>query len=446
MMLFLFAALSLSAFAETPVLKITLHDAEIEVIKGSNLLKSSISEEEASDFHRKSQFAALLPRLSVEGSYQYITTVPEMAIGNLPPIRLTTNSMYSVGPVLRYTLWDSFSAKKGYDSVSKLAEARVEDRKNTELQLLLSTRISYVQVQLASEELRLVNNSLSLARAQNRDISTRFKSGAASRLDSVTSERTVLNYELQFKQRQTNLSATLKDLLALLNDTGKNAMETDLSHPGPLDVDQVSLVLQLDSLADSISNEGQSGNFSFNEDQPQLKSLKLQAEASDLAASGQTAKLFPVIQVSAKTSFDYPNGPIAEQIHQNTLMLGVSLPFYLGDPTWHLASEKRKEAEAERFRGEQLRIDIGRDFRKLQEQLNSLHDQRDLAAKDVKMSEEVANLYYNSYKAGKSNILDVQTANNLALQAKVNAARLDAQMLSQIDTLKALSGKESHHD
>lgn len=61
-------------------------------------------------------------------------------------------------------------------------------------------------------------------------------------------------------------------------------------------------------------------------------------------------------------------------------------------------------------------------------------------------SEEAAKLYYSSYKAGKNNLIDVQIANNQALQAKVGAARIDAQILNQLILLNALSGEQNTYE
>ena len=69
--------------------------------------------------------------------------------------------------------------------------------------------------------------------------------------------------------------------------------------------------------------------------------------------------------------------------------------------------------------------------------------QRKIAADDVQHSADAARLYYQSYKGGKNTLIDVQSANNRALTSKVNATRIDAQLLNQIYQLRALSGQEA---
>jgi outer membrane protein TolC len=142
----------------------------------------------------------------------------------------------------------------------------------------------------------------------------------------------------------------------------------------------------------------------------------------------------------------YPNGPVKEQIQQVIVSAQVSMPLFLGDPTWKLAASKRHEADAARAREEETLVELRRDFSKARTMLDSLREQRKLAADDVAQTEEAAQLYYKSYKSGEARLIDVQNADTQALQAKVNAARVDAQFLQQMILLKTLSGKEFLHE
>ena len=430
------------SFAETEVFELSLQDAEIESLGASNQLKSFISDVAAATEQANSQFAELLPQLSLEANYKYLSEVPDIPVQGQPPFPFGSHNNYSVGAVLRYTLWDTGTSRKAYQGLAKLAASRQEDRKTEELQILLSVRTAYVRVQLALEELRLVNDTLELSRAQDRDIATRYRAGAATRLDLVTSERDVIGYELQFKQKQADLSVALKDLLALL---GSRSVK-DVSHPGPPNVDGVSLVLKLNPFQKLLTDEGQAEIPPPDDRQPQIRSRELLAESSELSAASQKAELFPTVQFSARTSLDYPNGPILEQINQNTVFVGLSMPLFDGNRIRHLVAQNLMEAQSARYRKDQLMVDIQRDFAKARELLDSLREQQKLAKQDVLRSEEAARLYYESYKAGSINLIDVQSANVRALLAKVSAARIDAQILNQLFILKALSGRELGHE
>jgi outer membrane protein TolC len=318
--------------------------------------------------------------------------------------------------------------------------ARDEDLKNSRLQTLQSVRNSYVQVQLAIEELQDVKASLDLTRAQGHDVMTRFRAGAASRLDVVTSERSVLNYEQQFVQRQATLASNLRDLFALLGETNAPG---DLSHPAPPGVEDASLIVKFDSLKKLLEDEASAENVTLDfGHQPHVQSLVYQSDSLEYSAASQKAKVYPSLSFQASAVYMLPFSPLTSGFNQNSATLTLNAPLWLGDPTWHQAGQTLQQAESTRHREEQERINISRDFAKAKELLESLRRQRELATDDIRKSAEAARLYYSSYKSGSSTLLDVQNANTQALEAKVHAARLDAQILTQLITLKALSGEE----
>lgn len=391
----------------------TLQEAEQLAIQNSNKLKAASFDIEVSKEQENAGFAILFPKLSLQANYTYLSTLP-----SFKDTPFGDHNNYSLGPMLSYTLWDTLSSFKSLEALEKLKASKQQDHAATKQQILLAVRSAYIRVQLALEELRLVSNSLELARTQQHDIQNRFKAGSATSLDKLISNRQVLEFELQLKQKQADLSVSLKDLETLTGNTNT----------------------QLESLSTTLTNLNALELSAPTEEQPQIKSLKLLSESLNKAASAQTAKLFPTLQLFASTMLAYPNGPVLDQINQNTVGFSLSLPLYVGDPTWHTAASKRQEALAAKHRALQLQTDLNRDFEKAQKMLESLREQKQLATLDISQSSEVAQLYYNSYKAGKSNLIDVQSANHQALQSRVNAARIDAQILNQLILLHALSG------
>lgn len=418
---------------------LTLRSAEALALRTSNRLQSFIADTAAARAYETAQFTSLLPKLSFQGNYTYYGTIPLASFipGQLFPFG--NHNTYSIGPTLTYTLWDTFSARRAYDSANALRRAKELDRANAALQLLLSLRSAYVQVQLGLDELRLNHDSLNLARAQERDIRTRFNAGAASRLDLLNAKRSVLNYEIQFKQRQASLSSGFADLLALIGDQE----DRDISRPGPSGIPHVTLVLRLDPLSKTLADESESRFFPPDEGQPQLKAQALQAESHRLSAESISAKRYPTIQVSGAFSLTLPNIPNPPRFWQESVGVSLTLPLFLGDPTPHLSAQQHYFFVSAEKKQAQLRMDLERDFSKAAERLLLLREQRGLAALDVSQSEEAARLYYSSYLAGRINYVEVQDANVEAFLAKVNAARIDAQILNQIYLLKAISGRET---
>lgn len=422
-------------------LQISSLEAEQKALENSPELKAYQSIRVAALENADAAFASLYPQLSLGGSYQYNTHVPTITLPfpGAPSIPFGAHDQYGFGPTLGYTLWDTGQTRNAYKSSDLLAHARLADEKNAELQLLLSVRTAYLKLQLALEELRLLNNSLQLSHAQNHDIETNFRAGAATRLDRVDSQRDVINYQLQFEQKQAEVQTDLKDLLALIQIPEPQGSE----RPGPPGVPGVDLTLKLDSLDQSLTRGSRWKYAPPDDSQPSVLSQRLQAAASDRAAESQKASLYPIVQTSASAKIEYPDEVNLTQVEQNTFMISVSMPLFEGGHAHHLVEEARHQAEAARFNEQQTKINLLRDYEKSIQLLESLKTQQRLSNLDVERSEDAAKLYYQSYRGGKINLIDVQSANNRALTSKVNAARINAQMLTQMFNLQAISGAKN---
>jgi outer membrane protein TolC len=442
--LLIFCILSTQAIgASVRTYGLTMKEAEHRALDTSDQLKSLSSTHDAAREQADAQFSALLPRLTIGANYQYVTEVPSITlpIPGAGGFSFGSNNSWNVGPSLSYTLFDMGANHDLYRGYDLLAQSRDEDQKNGKLQLLLSVRSSYLRLQLALEELRLLNSSLELSRAQNRDIEANYKAGASSRLDRVDSQRDVLSYELQFTQKQAEVADDFRDLLAQIQE----GPQGDISKSGPPNVQNVALELQLDTLAQSLQ-VASAWSFAPPTDQhPQIKSQELLAQSSEKEAQSSKDGLYPKVQLGASAMLQYPNVIILQTVEQNTFQVGVSMPLFEGDRSRHLSAEKMKESDAARFNRDQTRINLDRDFDKAVQLLGNLRGQQTLALDDVQHSQDAARLYYQSYKGGKVNFIDVQSANNRALLSQVNAARIDAQILNELFVLQTLSGDSISH-
>lgn len=423
------------AESRAPDFELTLSQAILGAKQTSERLKAAATDEMAAREREDFAFTALLPRLTLDGIFRYVTTVPALPVpvpglGNIP---LGSNPNYNIGPTLSYSLWDSGAARNSYQGQIKLTKSRVETQKNITSQLVGSVKMAYVNVQLGLEQLNLVRDTLGLSRAQDKDITHRFNAGSATRLDLLTAHREVLNYELQFKQQRANLTSALRDLLALVGSTASQQI--------PLPSDPSAL--KLDSLESTLEFESNDEPEHPDDDSPQLKSQEYFVQSLELVSKSLAAGAYPQLQISARTSLDYPNGPILETINQNTFFASLTFPLFEFDRTHHLAAEKANEAESARHRMNQLRTDQNRDFFKAKELLSSLREQKKDSEESARQSEILAKLSYESYRFGRINLVDVQVANVRSLQAKVDLARINAQILAQLIALKTLSGKES---
>ena len=438
--LLLAAALAVPAAAQTPRLAMTLAEAESAARAHSPRLKAAAQESAGARDRAEAQFAALLPRLTLDGSYRYASEVPSLALSAGQPARpFGDHRATSLGPTLSWTLWDQGALLKSWRSQKARAASKEDEESLAASQSILGVRLAYAQAQLAREQLLLLADSLAVAQAQYQDIESRFKAGAASRIDILSSHQDALSRRKQLLQSQADLGSSLRELLHL---TGRGGA-LDLSRPLDPRVSTAAaaglrvptLLVELDDLS-SIPVSPPAGPDPSN---PRVSILRRQAESSRLAARGISAGRWPVVRLSARLSRDYPNGPVLESVTQKSVGLTASLPLFEGRQTARAAREAEHQATAADRRGDLAAEELSRDWDKARVMLGSLLDQESVDERSVSETDELSRLVYLSYKAGRSNYLEVQNANLRALESKVSAARTRVQIRIQLSILADLS-------
>jgi len=389
----------------------------------------------------------LLPRLSIDASYRYVTEVPEMQLlPGRPPVKFGDNANWSVGPGASWTVWDWGSAYLGWRSISALAEAKGEETALTRRQVRLSASTAYCQVQVALEAARLLADSLALAQEQYRDISLRLKAGSASRLDALLAHQDVLARQREFVQARTALGAALQDLFALTGagqgmDT---AFPIDLETAAaiPADVPAPTLIVAMDPMEVSTTALRDAIGAGPDPKYPGVQYYGRMADSLRSSANGILASNLPALSVTAKATRDYPNGPVLEEINQRTVMAVVSFPVFEWGRRGREEWEQREKTKAFEERRNLATVELYRDWKKSADALAGLAIQREVNRQASMETAELARLTYDAYKTGQARFTEVQAANLRALQARVQEVRTKAETLIQLAIIKGFSREE----
>lgn len=411
--------------------KLSLINFQKKVIESSNIIKAINAEVLASRNKVDSQDSLLLPRVTLEASYKYISEVPKLKLPGGGSSTFGDNHNYSIGPMINWTLFDFGSLKntiKGYLQQVKSKEAEQE---LTNRQIILNARLTYFKVQLRLEQQRLIDDSFKLVESQYKDIKARVSIGASSRIDLLSAHKDLLNLKLQSRQIQSDLESDFRDLSALVEKDSAEVFSTKT---------------QVDSITSSINELNKFGKNINDEEiikqNPLIQLHTANAESLHLASKSFKANQLPKISLYAKTSLDYPNGPVLENFNQNIIGVNLSMPLYEGNRSANEAAEKNNMAMMSEHRKNQAQRELIRDLQKSQNQLNGLREKVDIYKNLVNESEERSELIYGSYKIGKSSFLEVQSANLQALEAKVQSTTNDVQILNQLAYLASISGDQ----
>ncbi|OGR56591.1 MAG: hypothetical protein A2X36_11015 [Elusimicrobia bacterium GWA2_69_24] len=433
------------AWCAAPVLKVGLAESEKAALANSSTLKAVDAELSAARARADGRWSRLWPRLTAEANWRYLSEVPALTVAGRTQ-RLGDNESYSIGPSLGWTLWDQGEVRESWKSALAASRAKGHERKDLERQVLLRTRVAYFQAQLALEQVRLLADSLRLAQTQHKDIDNRRKAGASSFIDSLSAHQDVLSRARLFRQARTELAEALRDLFALTGTEPQAELslplDSDSAAQPPEGTEPASAAVSLDPLEEAMTALSPAAAAAFDETHPALRRLAETAESWERSARSARAGLWPRLYLTARTSLDYPNGPVLESYHQNMVGVAAGLPLFESGRTRQEAEEGEFLAQAARSRMDQARQDRLRDRHKAQDRLLGLQAQRELDRVSVKETKDLSTRIYDSYIAGRSTFIEVQGANLRELEARVGAVRTDAQTLMQLAVLAELSGKE----
>jgi outer membrane protein TolC len=439
--------LTIAGWAEVPAISLTLTQAEQQTLAFSPALKAKHAELDAAQAKVDAQTSLLWPRLTLEGTWHYVSEVPEISIlPGRPPLAFGDHNNYSIGPMLSWNLWDSGGAWHTRFMAQAAFQAKLDEVRGLERTLKLQVRSTYFQAQLALEQVRQLVGAYKLFGAQYQDIRAQYHAGSSTRIDSLSSHQELLSAERQLHQAQLVLSAALRDLYNLTGTVAGPEMTApigaDLVRSMPPDWVTPTLWVTLDPLEVSLQRFGNVENTRLSPHLPQIVMLaEMASMVHDYAAALATGHL-PKFQASAKTSIDYPNGPVLETVHQNTFAVNGSLSLFEFGRISNQVAEQDKLALSGDWQTQGALLAVQVAWQKAQDQLTELKTEERLDKQGVSETEDLARLVYDAYRAGRSSYLDVQSANYRALGAKIQAARTHVQMLLQLALLDSLSENE----
>ncbi|MDD5656797.1 MAG: TolC family protein [Elusimicrobia bacterium] len=427
---------------ETPGWRLSLDQAVESTLQNSARLKSAESAAAAAQSAARAQFGALLPRLSLDGTYRYLTKLPDASLPPSLPVTFLTHNAYSIGPAARLTLFDGGALYKNWRSAQADARAQELQTEAIRRQLRLAARLAYFQALLASEQVRLLAESYRVESAQYEDIRLRARVGAASSGDALASHQKALVRQRQFLQARADLAVAIRELDALTR-RGLNAdvsLPLDDRTPVPLaaELEPPTFTLALDGLAEALGRMERFTNAAFDPKDPRVQHLAEVARAARLTAQSLAGANWPALSLLVKSTLDYPDIPNRENIHQNTIGLFLSFPFFTGGATTQRVKQMNLLAKSSEEQREQTVVDLQRDWNTARDRLTALRAQEALDRRTVEEADQLARLRYESYQAGQSRYLDVEDANLGLLEAKVEASRTKIKMLVELADLESL--------
>jgi outer membrane protein TolC len=251
----------------------------------------------------------------------------------------------------------------------------------------------------------------------------RVQSGISSKLDLLNSSKETLNFKLKLMQIQREFSEALQDWYLLIGEIVDqhiflSPIPDELTNKWHESLCTPTAVIKI------LPTEVNVKISTLDLEHPQLQLLQYQIFATDLKRQSIESSYWPKLQLSLRSSLDYPNGPKLERYNQNALMLSFSMPIWDGYHRTEQINSLMNVKRSLELQKEQVQHDLQGAMQKLITSISQLEEEIKVARDGTKDAEDLAKLTYQSYINGKTKYLDVQSANVRVLEWKTQVDSL----------------------
>ncbi|MDR0291590.1 MAG: TolC family protein [Elusimicrobium sp.] len=418
---------------------ITLAACEEAALKNSPDIKTLSAQAAAAEQTYKNVSSSLYPVINFEANGSYVTEVPKLNLGP-ETFKFGDNRSYSLGPVLYYTLFDygaRADAGKSAKSAYEAAQAQLDWGRKS---VLLSVRLAYFKLTADLENMFLLAGQLEVARRQSSDVRAAFNAGAKSDLDVYTADKQVLSLLSQINAARAATAADLRDLFEFtVDDFGVNpSYPLDARLANTAGLEPASVLLSVDSVDAALENFDVYNYFNFDAEGPKLLAQDKMIEYYNRVAASYKSSLWPKVALKAGAYWEYPNGPLREDVFLGRGALSVVVPLFEGSRARSKAEEQKRYAAAASAQKEQVYNNLKKIFDGAKDRLNSIKTEKKLAERIIENNKRAVDLTYSAYKAGNVTFLEVDAADNKLTEGKINLVGLKIENLTKLAVVASL--------
>jgi outer membrane protein TolC len=191
---------------------LTLQELESEMINQSLDIKIKGHEVDAAKEKREALPSIYIPKLTLDGSFKYLSEIPEINMAPGRTLKFGDNKNYSIGPTLSMTIFDFNSKANLQTSLDKNLSSKENEAKSLKANILFKVRYHYLNLVFLLEKRNLISESLKVANKQLKDVLSKNRFGSGSKLDLLTAQKEVHELESQLKEINFNVTAEQTEL------------------------------------------------------------------------------------------------------------------------------------------------------------------------------------------------------------------------------------------
>ena len=203
-------------------------------------------------------------------------------------------------------------------------------------------------------------------------------------------------------------------------------------------MNMMTSVIRADLPENTVQALSSAAGLGFDENSPRLASLQALSRQYEYASLGYSAAVWPRVGLTGGAYWEYPNGPLQEDVFLGRAGVSVRLPLFEGGKNKQQARAQRQTAQAVQENRAELEKNLEALFYSSRDRLASLDVEEDLARQLVAAAQKSAALTYEAYKAGSVTFLEVDDANLSLLQSRIALSDLYIQRLNSLAVMDNL--------
>ncbi len=399
--------------------QLTLADAVAIALDQNVSVRQAQNNMESAQSAVLSAYGSYLPTLSASGNWtrrqterpastQFILGVP------IPvPATSSTNSDFSTGLSLGYTLFDGFNREANMNRATSNAVAAEQQSTRTRQQIVYQVQSAYLNVLRTEQLVKVSEENLKRDQRQLDRISESNRVGSLSIADVYRQQSIVANDEVNLISAQNNFDKAKADLLSLIGtDVGGDYSISDASISTDISADELEaskgLAVQFETLRQQAITS-----------RPDYQGARESYDAAESGVTSASSRYWPSIRGSAGYSL---SGNDYKKMDQKGINWGINISWTLFDgfqtnQNIQAASAQKRNAELTLLQTERnISVDVKKallDLEAARKQYEATEKSLQSATQDRKVAEE-------RYNLGAGTLIDLLTANAGLVNAQAN--------------------------
>lgn len=397
--------------------RLTLSECIRIGIDNSFDLKETYASSRAAGANLTQAFGAYLPSADIAANYsRQLTNLREQfsIVNGVPIVGQPLPNTYSLNGQMNLTLFNGFRREADYDAARSSVEAASEDIRSNRLSIAFTVTRNYIDVLRKQQILSAREENLALSKATYERITALKENGRATIQQVMSQETELANQEVSVVTAQNDLDVAKATLLASMSVNPSQSIEID---PASIAGDVTASTVE--AFRAKVGPEPVAIQRAFST-RPDITSSQIRVDAAKSGITTAESGYWPTL--TAVGGYTWRNFTIADFDRQGQVYVGLNIRVPVFDQFTTNANIENANLSLTRQQMALARLqnDVRTNIRSAYLQLAAAEKGLDITSRALKAALTNFNAVQERFTVGSATLLDVQTANNQLITARVN--------------------------